>query len=322
MQKVVSIIAGLFILFAGSAGAEWFKGNTHTHTTLSDGDSPPETVARWYKDHGYRFLAITDHNKNADVAGLNASLAEEGKFIVIPGNEISCQSEGKPVHLTALNVTKPLQPYNEDTIIKTLQRNVDSIRAAGALAFVNHPNFIWAFGAKELGHVKGVQFLEIWNSHPIVNNLGGDGFQSTEEMWDTLLSKGQHIWCVASDDTHALKDFTPRHANPGRGWITVRCDRLAPEDIMSALERGDFYSSTGVELSDVSFDGKTFTVTVKAEGKTQYLVEFIGRGGKVLSRGYNPSATYPVKGAESYIRARITDSNGLRAWTQPVFPGK
>src|SRR5687767_5129965 len=30
----------------------WFKGNTHTHTLESDGDSPPELVARWYKTHG------------------------------------------------------------------------------------------------------------------------------------------------------------------------------------------------------------------------------------------------------------------------------
>jgi hypothetical protein len=28
----------------------WYKGNTHAHTTESDGDSPPEYVARWYKD--------------------------------------------------------------------------------------------------------------------------------------------------------------------------------------------------------------------------------------------------------------------------------
>ena len=26
----------------------WYKGNTHTHTTYSDGDSPPEVVVDWY----------------------------------------------------------------------------------------------------------------------------------------------------------------------------------------------------------------------------------------------------------------------------------
>ena len=42
----------------------WYKGNLHTHTSGvgSDGPASPENVVRWYTDHGYDFLAITDHN--------------------------------------------------------------------------------------------------------------------------------------------------------------------------------------------------------------------------------------------------------------------
>ena len=40
----------------------WFKGNLHTHTLWSDGDDFPEMVAEWYRDHGYHFLALSDHN--------------------------------------------------------------------------------------------------------------------------------------------------------------------------------------------------------------------------------------------------------------------
>lgn len=329
MKRAVVSLLWLSVLFCGPAGAEWFRGNTHTHTNLSDGDSSPETVVRWYKEHGYNFVVITDHNCNAGVSELNAAFLIKGSpFLVIPGNEISCQSEGKPVHLTALQVSKPLQPFNGDTIINTIRRNIDEIRSAGAVPVVCHPNFVWAFGAKELEAVENVKLVEVWNSHPIVNNNGGGGMPGTEAIWDTLLSKGKRVWGVASDDTHTLKDFTPHHANPGRGWVMVRCDRLTPEDIMSALERGDFYCSTGVELSDVVFDGKTFTVTVKPDGKIplqyqpKYTVEFIGKGGKVLASDFNLKAAYKLKENEGYVRARITDSNGFRAWTQPVFTGK
>lgn len=41
----------------------WWKGNTHTHTWWSDGDSAPETVAAWYREHGYQFLVLSDHNR-------------------------------------------------------------------------------------------------------------------------------------------------------------------------------------------------------------------------------------------------------------------
>jgi hypothetical protein len=42
--------------------ARWWKGNTHAHTWWSDGDTPPELIAKWYKDEGYDFLVLSDHN--------------------------------------------------------------------------------------------------------------------------------------------------------------------------------------------------------------------------------------------------------------------
>lgn len=45
---------------------KWYKGNLHTHSFWSDGDEFPEMIMSWYKDHGYHFLALTDHNILAD----------------------------------------------------------------------------------------------------------------------------------------------------------------------------------------------------------------------------------------------------------------
>jgi hypothetical protein len=73
------LIAITFVLSAGCAHApakgakgrgevpaagqpRWWKGNIHTHSLWSDGDQYPEMVADWYKQHGYQFLALTDHN--------------------------------------------------------------------------------------------------------------------------------------------------------------------------------------------------------------------------------------------------------------------
>jgi hypothetical protein len=41
---------------------KWRRGNLHTHTHWSDGDHYLEMVGLWYKDRGYDFLCITDHN--------------------------------------------------------------------------------------------------------------------------------------------------------------------------------------------------------------------------------------------------------------------
>jgi hypothetical protein len=54
---------------AASTGAakRWYKGNTHTHSLWSDGDAAPEHIADWYKNHGYQFLVLSDHNIMQDV---------------------------------------------------------------------------------------------------------------------------------------------------------------------------------------------------------------------------------------------------------------
>lgn len=44
----------------------WWKGNLHTHTLWSDGDTYPELAVDWYQQQGYHFLAISDHNVLAE----------------------------------------------------------------------------------------------------------------------------------------------------------------------------------------------------------------------------------------------------------------
>jgi hypothetical protein len=51
----------------------------------------------------------------------------------------------------------------------------------------------------------------------------------------------------------------------------------------------------------------------------KYRTQFIGKDGKVLQDGTANPASYLIEGNEGYVRARITDSTGRMAWTQPVF---
>lgn len=50
-------------LGVSAAEPRWWKGNLHTHSLWSDGDDFPESIADWYKQHGYHFLAMSDHNR-------------------------------------------------------------------------------------------------------------------------------------------------------------------------------------------------------------------------------------------------------------------
>jgi hypothetical protein len=88
---------------------------------------------------------------------------------------------------------------------------------------------------------------------------------------------------------------------------------------LSAIASGDFYSSTGVKISDIVSAGPEFRVELEPASWEKVTTFFIGEGGKVLGRSFDPKAVYRYTGSEKYVRARVESSSGARAWTQPVF---
>lgn len=314
----------------GGQALKWYKGNTHTHTLNSDGDSSPDEVARWYREHGYHFLVLTDHNFLTSVEALNALMGADEQFLILPGEEVSDRVGPRPIHVNGLLVERKVDPQGGQSVSEVIQRNVDAIRAVKGVPHLNHPNFGWAVTAADIKRVKNDRLFEIWNGHPLVNNEGGGDSPSLEAMWDDILSSGKLLYGIAVDDAHHFKrPFDPTASQPGRGWVWVRAPRLDGREILAALERGDFYASTGVELADVRFAGGRLTVTVKEERPctnpaamcvaSKYRIRFVGRNGATLEEVAGSSASYAVKGNEGYVRAVVYESNGKRAWVQPVM---
>jgi hypothetical protein len=297
----------------------WYKGTTHIHTLNSDGDSTPDDAVRWYREQRYHFVVLTDHNTVTPVEGLNAVHGAPDRFLVIRGEEVSDVAGGKPVHLNLLGGDGLVQPRAGTSPADALQRDIDAMRAAHGLVQINHPNFRWALGARDLEQSRGGQLLEIFNGHPQVNNLGAGGQPSVEAMWDAMLSSGQTVYGVASDDMHDLKrPGTQQAAGPGRGWVVVHAAQLTEHHVLAALAAGAFYASTGVELSDVQIAQRSLTITIKEQSFARYTVSFIGKGGRVLQEAFTSPARYDFSGDEGYVRAKVLDSNGLMAWTQPI----
>lgn len=319
----LGILLGAGQLSTGSQGppSHWYKGNTHTHTLNSDGDSTPDEVVRWYREHGYHFLVLSDHNYLTSVEGLNALHGADGKFVVIPGEEVSDRFGQKPIHVNGLNLREVVPPQGGNSVHETLQRNVDAIRTARGVPHINHPNFGFALTAGDLKQVQNYKLFEVYNGHPSVNNLGGGGLASLEEMWDEILSSGKEVYGIAVDDAHVFKQPWNAEASlPGRGWVMVRAERLTPQHILSALEAGEFYASTGVELEDYTVTSSGIRLAIREKKSSRYRIQFIGQGGRILKEVWESPAEYSFRGDELYVRAKVLESNGKVAWTQPVFP--
>lgn len=296
----------------------WAKGNLHAHTNNSDGDSPPQDVIKWYQEHGYQFLAITDHGKMTDPIPPDADPNDD--FTLITGEEIGIMGAKKPIHGNAFGIACTIE--NADclsTPAATIVRMVEDIRKSGGIPQVNHPNFGWSFGHREMLGVKGPYLLEVFNGHPAVNNAGNCVFLPVEHTWDILLSEGKTVYATATDDAHHYKEFKDAAANPGRGWVYVHVPALTAEAILDSLTKGDFYASTGVELAGYSFDGKEFKVKVTPKPNQKYLIRFVGKWGSILQETVGDSAAYTLVGKpepNAYIRCKVISSDNTVAWTQ------
>ena len=305
--------------FAQTLPAGWYKGNTHKHTLNSDGDSTPDDVVRWYREHRYQFLVLTDHNFLTDVSALNALHGADQKFLVIRGEEVTDAFEDKSIHVNGLDVDRFVPPQHGQSVVDVVQRNVDAIRAANGIPHINHPNYRWSITGEELGQVRNNRLFEVFNGHPQVNVLGGGGVPGIEEAWDAILTRGPLLYGIAVDDAHTFKDpGNPAVAGPGRGWVVVRANRLEARTILSAMERGDFYASTGVVLADYQATATAITVKVLPTTFSKYRIQFIGQGGRLLKESSETEATYAFTGTEGYVRAKVIESNGQIAWCQPV----
>src|SRR5688500_3023741 len=349
-RRTAALLLCLGIL-AGAARAEgdappaaqWYRGNTHAHTVrCGHADSEPEAVARWYLDRRYHFLCLSEHNQFIDPATVKLPVDRRKDFILIPGQEIT----GTQVHMTGLNVEKLVGHLVRGPNGRVIQAYTDLTRQVGGAPIINHPNFNWALKVSDIRPVRNCFLFELWNGHPSVNNQGDATRPSTESMWDALLTDGMVIYGVSSDDMHQLKQIGRDRSNPGRGWVMVRAPELTPRAITDAIDRGDFYATSGVLLKTVTLTDEAYAVSVDEAATAAeaakpevigellpagsaapgYRVEFVGPEGKVLEAFDGSAGSHRRDRGVAYVRARVTfvhetagELRRFRAWTQPVF---
>lgn len=366
---------------------DWYKKQGYEFLALSDHNvmqvdqrwivatnpSPGfKALAPYLKRFGKDWVQQGETNRTAIVrlktlAEFRPKFEEPGRFLLIPAEEITDQYKHRPVHLIGVNLREVIRPQRGTNVEATIQNNVNAVlrqrAATGQPMFPHlaHPNFGWGVTAEDLMSVKGEQFFEVYNGHPGVRNAGDATHPSTERMWDIILTQrlarlGEPpLFGLAVDDAHNYAQFGRTRSNPGRGWVMVRAAQLSPEAIIGAMERGDFYASTGVRLWEIKWETNRLALVIDQEPGVTYTTQFIG-----TRRGFDPASkavlgtngqplavtrtyskdigimlaevpgltpSFQLKGDELYVRAKVISSkpspNPLRsdevesAWVQP-----
>ena len=269
---------------------------------------------------------------------------ESGKFLIIQSEEVSDHFENKPLHLNVTNIQKKIDPQGGNSVVEVLQNNIDAaIKQRDELNIpmiphINHPNFHHAISLEDMIALRNERFFEVYNGHPAVNNSGDSIHISTELMWDLIniayIDNNQPLmYGLATDDSHHYHVQGSKWSNAGRGWIMVKADSLNPASIIQAMEEGQFYASTGVELNNLTFNNNILNVEVEKEAGISYKITFIGckKGGdepEILMSLNGDKASFEITDEILYVRCKITSSkkhsNPIEdllfetAWTQPV----
>ena len=286
------------------------------------------------------------------LAELRAQFEEPGRFLFIHGEEITDKvmekvgdkSVERPIHHGSFNHVGFIPPPGGTSVRDVLERTMAAVEAEArscgrpVLVHLNHPNFGWGVTADDLAHVLGERYFEVYNGHRSVRNYGDAEHRSCEQIWDYALTLrltrlgGPPLYAFATDDAHTYHQEQAM-ANPGRGWVMVRAAALDPDLLTEAMQRGDFYATSGVVLDEIKSTREGMSIRIAARPGVTYRTRFIGTRlggspGELLQEVEGTEPAYRCRGDEIYVRATVLSSaphpNGYEktdvqtAWVQPV----
>ena len=287
--------------FRYETSGNWYKGNTHIHSTASDGGKNFTELAEIYSDLGYDFLYRADHweasNTGADT--------NEYPLLWMDGVEIDgTDSNDSFFHIVCLG---KFTGINREM---GLTEAIKQTRAQGGLLILAHPS--WTGNSIEDALNHDFDGVEIYNH--ITRWLNGKS--DSIVYWNMMLGKNPNTLGFSVDDAH----IRPEHPGYNGGWIVVNCKQLSPEAITEAIRAGNFYSSCGPQFHEIKCSANTVTVKTSS---IQF-ARLVGTGYEGFRTGYFDGsliteATFEIPKEWKYAYLEIEDKNGNRAWTNPLF---
>lgn len=296
----------------GCADCNQYLGQLHSHYIPDNPvvSSSAFAVEEKYKNAGYDFIALTEHNVLTPSPGVDGILH-------IQDSEENTQSYFKN-HIIGVGID------NLVSINLTDQERINGFYNQNGYTILAHPNlFIYRWKLANMLRLKNYNSIEIYNSaigYPSnftdsvlgINNYNYFSKSFALDDWDELLTRGKKVWGTANDD------YTP--GNPGfdGGAVMVTASENTQEAILGSLKSGQFYSMQGSSAPRLQISVENNTIRVVSDQISE--IKFIGNEGKELRKERAVrSSSYQITGNEKYIRAEAYGTSKKKSWTQPVF---
>jgi len=307
--------------------------NLHMHTAYSDGTGSHQSIAEAAMQAGLDAVIVTDHN--VLVHGPEGYYKSgKRRVLLIVGEEVHNQARlPQKTHLLVFGAGREMATYAEDP-----QALINSVRKAGGICFIAHPNECAAPAIGEDAitwddwQVQGYTGLELWNGLSEIKALIPTKLHAifyaffprliphgppaaTLAKWDDLLADGKRVYTVSGSDAHELK----LHAGPLKRTVfpythhfsTINMHLLVPQPlsgdrptdtkmVLDALAQGNSFSGYDLPASSRGF---RFT----AHGRE----ETVAMGSEIGSEG---GVTFQIRLPQPGECRLIKDGEVIKSW--------
>lgn len=342
-MRRIAALAALSMLVMSAASAETYRhyfGNTHSHTSFSDGKETPADHFRKAKEAGYDFYAVTDHAlskykgytpENYETTKREADRFTDSTFVGIAGFEFS--QNGGPDgrgHLNALNTTTTLDatdpkvtfPVFYDWLLSQQTTVVASFNHAGKDTY-------GSYGYLTPARQDTVTMFEMVNGGGVVRR----------EAYLAALNKGWRVAPIAATDDHGTWRLTNHFYRTG-----VLAPSLTRENILQAMKARRVYCTwdpnlrltfraNGRIMGSVLEKPQGLAISVRVsdpdvkDPKDRITrVEIVGENGKVVRSkdfsAHTVSWNVGLKRMEKYLFLQVhcaDKTDGPTAYSAPVW---
>ena len=255
---------------------QFYKGNMHSHSVLSDGAYTPEQLKEIYKAKGYSVYAYTEHGTYHDLRHL-----DDPEFVTLPSYEANLTRDYTTTPFPALQTKETVMPaqaevvhlnmYAIDPDKTTAHPNIDDIKEAHSLENVNelirrgneagfivcynHPH--WSLNTGALyNKLEGLCAIELINGAAYRSSA----LDFVPHVMREMAWNGKRLTALAGDDTHWERHFF-------QAWTMFKAPELSHKAIIEAIQQGNCYTSCGPEIHELYVeDGKIHIKTSAAQG--------------------------------------------------------
>jgi hypothetical protein len=318
-----------------------FKANLHCHTILSDGKWTAEQVKEEYKKRGYSVVAITDHEhlvahndltdeeilfitayevytKNFPFDGLTDRQSHINLYSKTPENKMLYYTPNHTKYIPQAELETLQYHYlveNREISVPFLRKMIDDAHKCGYLVCHNHPT--WSLEDESLADAYVDCFaMEIYNHSAFI-----EGFSEyNEHYYDYQLNHGRKMALIAADDNHNYFPTESPKCDSFGGVTYILADKLNYETIIEAMEKQEFYASSGPQIYALTVENGVFKVKTSPAKRICFVTNTRNRGITIAENGETiTEAEFTINAKSDWVYVIVTDEVGNKAFSRAYF---